>query len=406
MQINRRQFLEEGFIVLRNVIPPGHLDRVRAAYENLVGRQRAIWARERKADAPPGGVWEASAQPRLALQNMVADIDRDTAMAIEIWLQENIHGASSRLLGLEDAAVTEMMMMCNPIRDHGPARWHRDFSPAYCAPLQGYVDDILENGPRYVQWNIPLYDDDVLWVVPGSHLRSTSDEEDRQMSENDRLPLASGIQTHLNAGDGVAYILPILHWGSNYSTRKRRTIHGGFSDFTYYPDLGYLPRLSPLAQEAFSRWDARSQEKQNGTVAVLRAAVQKDGVAYRNALDALHPGRGNKGQLQSTFFLSKAAHRIHNLKRPDFAELSELEQSQAASMHPMTLQWGRSIADRFSPTEAAELWARFKPMDDALQAPKLQSSPGFQGQQSRYYSNQLPTALNLEDFIAGWAQNK
>ena len=108
MQINRRQFLEEGFIVLRNVIPPGHLDRVRAAYENLVGRQRAIWARERKADAPPGGVWEASAQPRLALQNMVADIDRDTAMAIEIWLQENIHGASSRLLGLEDAAVTEM----------------------------------------------------------------------------------------------------------------------------------------------------------------------------------------------------------------------------------------------------------------------------------------------------------
>lgn len=405
MQVNRDQFLAEGYLILRNVIPPKLLDAVRTACEKMVDRQREIWARERAPDDPPGGAWETSAQPRLAMRNMGAQVDAETALSVEIWLHENLQGVSSELLNLEEAAVTEMMMMCNPVRDHGPAKWHRDFSPSYCAPLQGYADDIAENGPRYVQWNIPLYDDDVLWVVPKSHLRPNSQEEIRQLTANDRSPLTSGVQTHLNAGDGVAYILPILHWGSDYTTKLRRTIHGGFSDFTHYPDLSYLPHLSPVAQDTFTRWEKRSQDKMTRTEAVLRAALKKDGAAYLAALDDLHPGRGPKGQLQSTLFLSKAARRIHHLKQPDCAELPAQDQSNATSMHPMTLQWGQYIADRFSAAEAESLWARFKPVDDALQAPELQSSPGFQGQQSPYYLNEVPADLSVYSFIAGWAQN-
>ena len=329
-------------------------------------------------------------------------VDAETALAVEIWLHENLQGVSSELLGLEDAAVTETMMMCNPVRDHGPAKWHRDFYPPYCAPLQSYADDILENGPRYVQWNIPLYDDNVLWVVPKSHIRRNTEEENRQIAKDARAPLANGVQTHLNAGDGVAYILPILHWGSNYSTKLRRTIHGGFADFTHYPDLSYLKHLSATAQNTFTRWDQHSQTKMNQTEAVLRAALQKDGAAYRAALDALHPGRGPKGRLHSTLFLSKAARRIHHLKRPDFAALPPHDQRYATSMHPMTLQWGQPIADRFSTAEAAALWARFKPVDDALQAPEPQRAPGFQGEDTHYYFNEVPADLSVERFVAGW----
>ena len=32
MQVNRDQFLEQGYVILRNVIPPALLDDVRAAY--------------------------------------------------------------------------------------------------------------------------------------------------------------------------------------------------------------------------------------------------------------------------------------------------------------------------------------------------------------------------------------
>ena len=403
MQVNRDQFLEQGYVILRNVIPPALLDNVRAAYEKAVDRQRALWTRERTGSDPPGGIWETAAQPRLHLSRNSL-VDGENPLAVEIWLHENLHGVSSRLLDIEDAAVTEMMLMCSPVKDHGPAKWHRDFFPAYCAPLQAYADDILESGPRYVQWNIPLYDDSVLWVVPGSHIRRNTGAEDRQLIDNVRAPLDSAIQTHLSAGDGVAYILPLLHWGSNYSPKMRRTVHGGFSDFTHYPHLGYLPHLSSQAQDTFTRWHEHSQLRMLQAAAVLRAAIAQDGPGYRAALDEMHPGRGPKGQLQSTIFLSKAARRIRNLKRPDFDMLPDWEQNHATSMHPMTLQWGEPIAELFSDEEAEKLWAIFKPVDDAMQDTEPQWSPGFQGDKAPYYFVDVPAGLTVDRFTAGWDQ--
>ena len=110
-----------------------------------------------------------SAQPRILLGRdpLAGHVDEKTASAIEIWAHENMQGVSSELLGTEDAGVTEMMLMCNPVRDRGPATWHRDHHPIDTAPLLGYIDDIVETGPRYVQWNLSLYDDSVLWVLPG-----------------------------------------------------------------------------------------------------------------------------------------------------------------------------------------------------------------------------------------------
>ena len=171
--VDRDRFLEEGYLVVKEAIPREKLPEVRRAYETLVNRQRENWKAMRKEGDPPGGEWETSPQPRLMLQRppLIRAIDAETAPAVEVWLEPNIQGVSSRLLGVADAAVTEMMMMCNPVRDHGPAKWHRDHHPIDTAPLQGYIDDILEGGPRYVQWNIPLYDDSVLVVIPGSHVR-------------------------------------------------------------------------------------------------------------------------------------------------------------------------------------------------------------------------------------------
>ena len=49
MQVSREQFMEQGYLVLREVIPPDRLEQMRADFETLVGRQRKIWARERGA---------------------------------------------------------------------------------------------------------------------------------------------------------------------------------------------------------------------------------------------------------------------------------------------------------------------------------------------------------------------
>lgn len=406
MKIDRDRFLEEGYVVLRNVIPVEELDALRASYEILVERQKAIWAQERKPDDPPGGVWETSAQPRLLLHHspLVDLINEDTASAVEIWLHENTQGASSELLGVSDAAVTEMMLMCNPVRDRGPAHWHRDLYPPYGAPLQGYVDDIIEAGPRYVQWNLCLYDDDVLCVIPGSHARLNTKRENEQLRTNRSIPFPGSVQTHLNAGDGVAYILPILHWGSNYSTKMRRTIHGGFSTFTQYGNQNYMKYLSTSAQETFERWIQRSEQMITHTESAFRAAIEKDAAAYHASLEKLHPGRGEKGKMLSTVYLSKIAKRVYDCKHPNFDNLPQETRDSAIRSHPITLQWGLPLANRFSFEQARKLWNRFKSVDARIQSEVETAAPGYENRPSRYHFNEMPTDFSVQDFTAGWPQ--
>ena len=402
MKIDRDQFLKDGYLVLRSVVPPDELDILRAEYEILVERQKAIWARDRSPDDP--GVWETSPQPRLHLnRSPLADlIDEQTANTVEIWLHENIQGVSSQLLGVQDAAATEMMLMCNPVRDHGPAAWHRDLHPIDTAPLQGYIEDIIEAGPRYVQWNLSLYDDDVLQVIPGSHLRFNTPEENEQLLTDPRAPLPGSVQTHLKAGDGVVYILPILHWGSNYSTKMRRTVHGGFSTFTQYNNPNYTNHLSARARSVFERWAQHSAQIQNITESVLRAAIEKDAAAYCAGLEKLHPERGDKGGVLSTVFLCKAAYAITLKHHPDLEGAPDDLRRRVASPHPITLNWGPAFADRFSMEEADLLWQRFKPLDDLLQTDGEHFVPGFQSGPMRYFFNEMPANFGLQDFIAGW----
>lgn len=401
--IDRDRFLEEGYLIVRGVIPPGDLDAVRQAYERLVDVQRGIWAETRADGEPPGGMWETHRQPRLNLSRrpLAQRIDRSTARAVEAWLSEGAHGVSSALLDLPDASVSEMMMMCNPVTDHGPAEWHRDMYPPIAAPLRNYNEDILENGPRYVQWNISLYADDVLWVVPGSHVRRNTEEENAQLRADPRVPLPNAVQTHLQPGDGVVYILPILHWGSAYLAKRRRCIHGGFARYAQDRDQSFLPHLSPSARGAFERWAERTDRAFEHTEAALRAAMAGDAVAYRTALDAIHPGRGPQGQMLFSIYLSKQAKYVLGSKRPDAVRWADSEQDYAAGAHPMTLHWGRRMADRFTGEEAERMFRAFEPLDTALQADTDQYTPGFQGAASTYRFDEL-SDFTLDDLFRSW----
>ena len=82
MKVEQQQLLDDGFIVLREVVPPERLDELRASFDVLVERQKAIWARDRQPDDPPGGAWETGAQPRLG--HFQTLIDEATASTVEI----------------------------------------------------------------------------------------------------------------------------------------------------------------------------------------------------------------------------------------------------------------------------------------------------------------------------------
>ena len=69
IRVDPQQMLDDGYIVLRNVIPPGSLPELRASFEALVERQKAVWEEERRRDKLPGSVWETAPQPRQFFNN-------------------------------------------------------------------------------------------------------------------------------------------------------------------------------------------------------------------------------------------------------------------------------------------------------------------------------------------------
>ena len=403
VQVDSQQFNEQGFLILPGVIPEDELADRRAQYENLLEKQKVVWARDRKPGDPPGGRWDYAEHPTIDIGFNPRIVDETNSKAIDVWTQDNILGTSQQLMGSSNAAPIYMQMMCSPVTDHGPGRWHRDIHPEDMAPLEALQKDVEENGPRQVQWNIPLYYDDVLWIIPGSHSRPNTEEENRLLAANPRQPLPGGMPVKLNAGDAVVYNNYLLHWGSNYSTKLRRIVHGTFGHFTYYPDAGIGDSLSPSSRATFRSWVNRSEQVRDATESALRAVINRDAPGFRAAIEDLHPGAGENGKSLLTIFLSKAANQLHLLKRPDFDTLTEQERKRAVTPHPFALCWGEDFGRRFTSEEADTIVQRFKNLDAKLQSDGEHSEPGFQSKPMRYVFSQMPAGADYESFIAEWA---
>ena len=65
MQVDRQQFKEEGYNILREVVPKAELEPLRRNIEHMVDRRKEVSAQRRFPSDPQGGDWESSAQPRL-----------------------------------------------------------------------------------------------------------------------------------------------------------------------------------------------------------------------------------------------------------------------------------------------------------------------------------------------------
>ena len=391
----RTELLENGFCIVRNAVPPSELDRLRTVFEGLVDRQRRIWRRERGREDPPGGVWETSPQPRVVGFDGLVD-DGESAAAVELLLGRPLE-TSRRIMGAE-AAPTSFMMMCSPVRDHGPAAWHRDIHPIDQAPIAGLQRDLLANGPGYLQWNLPLYDDPVLWVVPGSHRRPNTAAENEALAEDPRRPLPGGVRVELAAGDAVVYTNLILHWGSDYSPALRRTVHFGHRSLggDLLPYVAGLhrrgdpsPFLGAAHQEAWRRHRELYEAECDLMEAAFRAAIAGDGPAFLETVERLHPG-GSMREV-CAIILSKLARKLargSHTERPGYG--GDFTQD-------------RELKPRFTGEDLEALWRRFEPLDEMLKAPGgREYVPGYQSGPMSYRFESLPGELTLEGFVDGW----
>lgn len=406
-QVDRDRLLEDGYLIIRGLIPPRQLEHLRSRFERMFERQAELAAREARPGDPPGGAWAHSSQRRVRLDRVV---DESTAGVIEFLLQDETLGTSQRLLNTPGAAILVMNSLDNPTDVHGPDRWHRDLSPRWIAPLKGLQQDFLANAAfSQVQWNIALYDDDVLWVVPGSHRRPNTPEEDRALRANDRAPVPGGVPVDLKAGDGVVYINLNLHWGSNYTPKMRRTLHCVYRSFhgpllPYYRfcdwNLDFTRHLPPSARDTFARWERWQTEEREATVATFRAIVDGDAAAFRERLARLHPGAG--GRMTTVVLLCKEAERLRALKNPAHANLSPAERAAAIHVDAHSYRHLEAMASSFTDEEVATLWRRFARLDAALQRDHEETFPGFPGGPTRYAAIEMPANFEVEDVIRSW----
>ena len=120
----------------------------------------------------------------------------------------------------------------------------------------------------------------------------------------------------------------------------------------------------------------------------FRAIIDKNAVAFREGLAALHPGES--GRIVCLILLSKVAYKMRFASHP------------ARPSYGGDISQDRDLESRFSPAELETLWGRFTTLDAAIQSHEEEYIPGFQSGPMHYFFEEMPTNFDVEDFIASW----
>lgn len=395
-------FLHDGYIILRGIVPANRLEPLRNAYEIIIGRAR-------EADAE----WDTTATARTHVDPY---LDQDTLETLEFALHENTFAVSTQVLGCnaEELALTQVSVLCNPEFEPtdadpsgqswgtDPRNWHRDVRPDHDAPLSALLSDEGANGPGHAQWNIALYDDSILYLVPGSHRRLTSEVESAQLQSDGgtQIPLSESICADLKPGDGVVYNSMLLHWGSKYTKRhKRRTIHLGYRTFGRIFPHQRECRLPERVSELLPAGSPQRRTLEHGfdlfrheytlLHEIFGAVIADDVTRFEAGLARLHPN--SEGRITCLIVLAKLVRNICRLSRDEEGTYS------GKSSEGVEVQ--EHIASKFTTTELDKLWERFGALDDMLRSGKRTHVSGFLGPTTDYHFEELPSWMTTDHVI-------
>ena len=232
-EAHREQYATEGYTVFRSVLPTPLIERLRAACTVVrrVARTEGSPQAQRlqpvqRSDIPQQAFIEYASFPplRRAVSNLLSPA--------------HAHG---------DRSVFGVLL--EPRDEPWATNWHRDWRDNIEGLDRGRWRAVFHSSLHFNQINCALYNDDCLWVVPGSHLRGdTPDEIARYPTRPIPGPQLStahstrqkvsrcleyarsmpgAINLKLRAGDFAIYRNTLWHCGVYSPSRPRATIHDG-----------------------------------------------------------------------------------------------------------------------------------------------------------------------------------
>ncbi|KAH7374912.1 phytanoyl-CoA dioxygenase family protein [Plectosphaerella cucumerina] len=219
----------DGFVVVPSALSPAALTELREAtartaalarsgnwpHVRTLPKQFPPWPESTPGVPPPTGIW--------GVQGLMHPDLPDSSAFVRAYFSDAVIAPTRELLGCgDDDLVMELFnLLVRPDTDF-ELRWHRDDIPATAT-----AEEELERLRRpafSAQWNMALFDDESLIVVPGSHLRARTDAERRAGPFEPDMP--GQMVVKLAAGDVVFYNNNILHRGAYSAARERMTLHG------------------------------------------------------------------------------------------------------------------------------------------------------------------------------------
>lgn len=230
------RFKEDGFVIVQGLIQDSlQLEQLREAADRVVERTRGHeWPYKRTVGKqfPP---WKDESSDVWGVQHIMHPALQQPAFAACYFSAPMLEIATrlSEMSQDENAMAGLLNLLIEPQEHEFQLSWHRD-------SIKSNVDEKeeLENLSAKaqhggVQWNLALYPDECLFVVPGSHLRPRTPIERQittQAQPGVRQNMPGEICASLAPGDAVFYDPQILHRGTYDPNSIRRTLHGAHLD--------------------------------------------------------------------------------------------------------------------------------------------------------------------------------
>lgn len=218
---------KDGFVIIPSVLTPDQLTSLRAAAQTSTKLARSgKWPHVRTLfkQFPPWPKPTPGATNEIwGIQGMMHPDMSGHEVFTTFYFSDAIITPTKELLqcGDDDLVMELCNLLVRPDKDFELV-WHRDDIPPSATP----EEEMERLGkPAYsAQWNLALYDDESLIVVPGSHGRARTEQE------RGAGPYETGLEgemtVKLKAGDVVFYNNNILHRGRYDAGRERMTLHG------------------------------------------------------------------------------------------------------------------------------------------------------------------------------------
>ncbi len=207
-------FIENGYIIRKGALSETDIQTYRSAIDRILHKcriERLHAEHLRYIDGERDDIW--------GVNNIFHPSIRERAL-VDALAHPQILNVIEALIGKRLKYHLCTLLVSSEQKPYH-INWHRDASPDGEVP----IETLLNRLRSHVQLNGALYDDETLYIVPGSHRRELTEAERTVLQQTPKAAMPNQLTVKLKAGDIVFYNSSLLHKGYNLDGSKRQTLH-------------------------------------------------------------------------------------------------------------------------------------------------------------------------------------